>query len=368
MTATMDVLKVADIVDYLTNTGWQPALRNGPGGERATMWHHPDNFEVLVPASDIMGDSARRIREILRCLADLEDRPATDIASEIALPKLDRQYFKAFASGHDPGYASLLGGVQTINAIRNLLDVATRTIAEGPHYAFVGRAAPGLRGILRAAELGPTRAGSYIVEMRLAIGAVARTAVDEELTGRAVLTQMLESAAAAQSAVMTGTPAAFDDAVTEGVSANLCQALGDLCGTERRDAFEITFRWARAMPLDGASSHVLPFPAGSGPLLQAAGSRLRKLVASGAATVTGIVESLHDDVVGADRWRIKVRGWLRTDRVESARRAVWVRLADQASYDRAITAHREHREITVSGELTSPAGRVELVPGQLAGL
>jgi hypothetical protein len=367
MTVMTNALRVADIAGYLADTGWQPSPGNWPNGGRATLWRHPEDFEVVVPAHDGMGDAERRIREILRCLTDLEERPVADIASEIAFPQLDRQYFRAFALGHDPGYTSLLSGVQTFNAIRSLLDVSARTVAEGPHFAFVGKAPSELRDVLRAAELGPTRVGSYVVEMRLAVGTFARTG-GEELSGRAILTQMLESVAAAQAAVMIGTPAAFDDAVPAGVSANLCRALGDLCGAERKDAFEITFRWARSIPFDGGPSHVLPFPAGSGPLLQAAGGRLRALVASGPATVTGIVESLHDDAAGADRWRIKVRGELRTDRIERARRAVWVRLADQTSYDRAIVAHRERREITVSGELSSPAGRVELVPDRLAEL
>ncbi|MEU4220882.1 hypothetical protein [Actinoplanes sp. NPDC026623] len=361
-------LKVVDIASYLAGTGWRPSPGDRPNGGRATVWHHPDDFEVLVPARDGMGDAERRIREILRCLADLEDRPAADIASEIALPQLDRQYFRAFTPGHDPGYTSLTSGVKTFNAIRSLLDVAARTVTQGSHFAFVGKAPSVLRDVLRAAELGPTRLGSYVVETRLAAGTFARTDVGEELSGRAILTQMLESVAAAQAAVMTGALVAFEDAVTDGVSANLCQALGDLCGAERKDAFEITFRWARSIPFDGAPSHVLPFPAGSGPLLQAAGGRLRNLVASGSAAVTGIIESLHDDTARADRWRIKVRGELRTDRIQRARRAVWVRLADQASYDRAIAAHREHREITVSGELSSPTGRVELVPDRLADL
>lgn len=363
---TTNPLTVADITGYLADTGWRPAPSDRFNGGRATVWRHPDDFEVLVPARDGMGDAERRIREILRCLSDLEERPVADIASEIALPQLDRQYFRVFPPGHDPGYTSLLGGVQTFNAIRSLLDVAARTVAQGPHFAFAGKAPSGLREVLRAAEVGPTRAGSYIVELRLAVGPLARTAVGEELSGRAVLSQLLESVAAAQAAVLTGTPAAFDDVVTGGVSANLCKALGDLCGTERQDAFEIMFHWARAVPFDGAPTQVLAFPAGSGQVLHAAGSRLRNLVASGPATVTGIVESLHDDPVGADRWRIKVRGELRTDRIPRSRRAVWVRLADQASYERAIAAHREHREITASGELSSATGRVELVPDRLA--
>lgn len=361
-------LKVADIAGYLADTGWHRADGDPPNGGRATRWQHPDDFEVLVPARDGMGDAERRIREILRCLSDLEDRPVVDIASEIALPQLDRQYFRTFTPGHDPGYTSLLEGVQTFNAIRSLLDVAARTAVQGPHFAFAGKAPSGLRDVLRSAELGPTRMGSYVVEMRLTVGTLARTAAGEEVSGRSVLTQMLESVAAAQAAAMTGTLAAFDDAVTDGVSANLCRALGELCGAERKDAFEITFRWARSLPFDGTPSHVLPFPAGTGSVLQAAGIRLRNLVASGPARVIGTIESLHDDAAGADRWRIKVRGDLTTDRIERTRRAVWVRLTDQASYDRAISAHREHHEITVSGELSSLAGRVELVPDRFTDL
>ncbi|MFD9204184.1 hypothetical protein ACFWDP_38720, partial [Streptomyces anthocyanicus] len=81
-------------------------------------------------------------------------------------------------------------------------------------------------------------------------------------------------------------------------------------------------------------------------------------------TISGVVEGLHDDSSGNDRWRIKVRGELRTEHTELVRRAVWVRLPDQISYDRAITAHRERRVITVMGELSSTTGRVELVPGR----
>jgi hypothetical protein len=357
-------LKVADIAGYLADTGWQTAPGDQPHGGRATLWHHPDDFEVLVPARDGMGDADRRVREILRCLADLEDRPATDIASEIALPQLDRQYFRTFAPGHDPGYTSLISGVQTFNAVRSLLDVAARTVVQGPHSAFVGKAPTVLRQMLRVAELGPTRIGSYVVEMRLAVGPFASDGPGEPVNGRDVVAQMLESVAAAQAAVMAGTPTAFDAAVTSGVSANLCHALSDLCGAERRDAFEIMFRWARSVPLDGTPTHVIPFPAGSGPLLRTASGRLRNLVASGPATVAGLVESLHDDAAGADRWRIKVRGELRTDLTDRGRRAIWVRLADQSAYDRAISAHQEHRTVRLSGELTSRNRRVELIPGQ----
>jgi hypothetical protein len=351
-------LRVDDIASYLAEMGWE---RDPRGWRGASVWQHPGDYEVLVPARDGMGDGERRVREILRCLSAVEDRPAGDIALEIARPQLDMQFFRTFPTGHDAGYTSLFLGTQTVLGVRNILSAATRTVMQGPHFAFAGRSPGAVGDLLRAAELGPSQAGSYIVQIRVAADAAARAPGGEEIVGRTVLVQMLEAVSAAQAAVMADEPAAFDETVTAGVSADLCKALSDLSGFDRNEPFEITFRWARSRPLD-APSHVVAFPETSGSLLLAAAERLRSLNASGAATVSGVVDGLYDDAAGNDRWRIKVRGELRTEHAKRTRRTVWVRLPDQASYDRAITVHRERQMITVTGELSSTTGRVELVP------
>ena len=352
-------VKVGDIASYLAVTGWE---RETQGWRGASVWQHPGDYEVLLPAQDGLRDGERRIREILRCLSALENRPAADIALDIARPQLDKQFFRTFPADHDSGYTSLASGVQTVQGVRSLFSAATRTVVQGPHFSFAGRSPGAVGDLLRAVELGPSRAGSYVVEVRVAANATARTPGGEEVGGRAVLVQLLEAVSAAQVAVLADAPAAFDGAVTAGVSADLCAALSDFSGSERNEPFEIAFRWARSRPLD-APLHVVSFPETSGSLLRTAAGRLRRLNASGPATVSGVVEGLHDDAAGNDRWRIKVHGELRTEHADRARRAVWVRLSDQAAYDMAIAAHRQQRVITMTGELSSVTGRVELVPG-----
>ncbi|WP_326835837.1 hypothetical protein VSH64_13050 [Amycolatopsis rhabdoformis] len=354
-------LNVADIISYLAQTGWE---EQDPHDLRGTStWHHPDDFEVSVPIRDGMGDGERRVREILRCLAEVEDRPIPDLAQEISRPYLDKQLFRTFPVDHDSGYTSLESGFQAVKGVRDLLATAARTALQGPHFAFAGRSPAAVGDLVRAAELGPSRAGSYVIEIRLSANATARTTSDEQLDGRMVLVQLHEAVAAAQTAVLTDRPAAFDDAVTAGVSAELCTALSGLSGSDG-EPFEVTFRWARARPHDAPSS-ALAFPAHAEPLLKAAAARLRGLNASGPASVTGTISWLHDDDGGGDRWRIKVDGTLRTEHDrQSPRKSVWVRLPDQITYDRAIAAHREHRQVSVSGELSSTTGRVELVPGR----
>ncbi|MFJ7214847.1 hypothetical protein [Amycolatopsis sp. NPDC098790] len=354
-------LQIDDIVGYLSETGWERVAEDSHG---ASSWRHAEDFEVLVPAQDGLRDGERRVRDILRCLRAVEGRPESEIASEISRPHLDRLLFRTFPEDHDAGYTSLASGVQALDGVRSLLATATRTVLQGPHFSFAGRPPAAVGDVLRAAELGAARSGSYVLEVRLAVNEPSGARTTNPPAGRTIVTQMLEAISAARNAVLAGYPEAFDESVTTGVSGDLCRALGDLSARGRDEPFEITFRWARARPLD-KPSHVLVFPPTSASLLHAAASRLRGLDASGAATVTGVVSGLEDDSATGDRWRIKIRGDLHTERAEQSRRAtVWVRLADQVTYDRAITAHRERRRVTVSGALSSTTGRVELVPGR----
>ncbi|MBN6042289.1 hypothetical protein [Amycolatopsis sp. 195334CR] len=359
--ATMEIdLKIPDILTYLAEAGW---ARDQGDWRGPSAWRRPGDFEVLVPAHDGMGDGERRIRDILRCLSAAEDRPIEEIALEISRPNLDRLLIRTFPASHDAGYTSLVSGVQAVAGVRSLLRAATRAALQGPHYAFSGRAPKAVGDVLRAAELGPARPGSYVIEVRLATDVATRSQREDEVAGRTVIVHLLEAVSATHTAVLADSVEAFDELVTTGVSANLCDALSSFSARGRNEPFELTFRWARAQPRE-KSSDVLTFPPSSESLLLSAATRLRRLNASGSATVTGLISGLEDDSTNGDRWRIKIRGDLRTERTEEARwTTVWVRLADQATYDRAIAAHREQRRVIVSGELTSETGRVELVPG-----
>src|SRR3712207_3866407 len=101
------VLRVNDIASYLAETGWLRAPRDWHG---ARVWIHPHDYEVLVPAHDGFGDAPTRIKEVLRCLASVEERPVPEIAAEIARPDVDTQFFRTFPAERDPGYTSVAEG------------------------------------------------------------------------------------------------------------------------------------------------------------------------------------------------------------------------------------------------------------------
>jgi len=349
---------VAEVTTYLADAGWRRRLEGWRG---AAIWGHPNGAEVLVPPRDGMGDADLRLRDILAILAEVEQRPVADIAQDIGSPLVDTQSYRTFPDGLPRGTTTLPAGLQALQGVRDIFGAAARTVLEGPHFAFTGQRPRTVTDLLDRVQLGPTRPGSYLLTVRVPVDEPDWIGEPIVPFGRQVLLQIHDAVTAVAPAAESSELAAFDSTVTAGVSAELCEALSGLSGTQRRQPFEISFRWARGLRSELPPATVR-LPEGAGVVLRAAAARLRQLHVSGEATVTGTVEDLHDDPPGGgDRWRIKVRGELRSEGGVARRRAIWVRLPDQDAYDAAIAAHGEHRPVRAAGVLTSTNGRVELV-------
>lgn len=359
--------RVQDIQTYLSDNAWRQA-RTWRG---ASVWSHGDGYEVLVPPRDDLADADLRVRELLTVLTAAEQRPADDILVDISAPLDDVQSFRTFPEGMPSGFTSLDTGIDVLRAVKNMIGVAARTVVEGPLPEFSAGRPAAASGLLRRVRLGPGRPGSYIFTVRVPVDAAdTEDAADTpdgqgEPLGRQAGRQLHEAVTAVRAAVERAERdglAAFDDMVTAGVSANLCQELSVLAGQGQAQPFEVTFRWSRG-PRSGLPADTVRFAEGDGRTIRAAAAHLRQVRISGAAEVTGYVESLHDQPETADRWRIKVRGDLTTGRGTRFSRSVWIRLDGQDSYDRAIAAHRDRLLVRARGELSAARGRVELTAG-----
>jgi hypothetical protein len=349
---------VQDIQTYLSDNAWQQA-RMWRG---ASVWAHADGYEVLVPPRDDLADTGLRVRELLKVLTAAEERAADDILVDISAPLDDVQSFRTFPAGMPSGFTSLDAGIDALQAVQDMIGVAARTVVEGPLPEFSGGRPPAASRLLSRVRLGPGRPGSYIFTVR--VPAEDSDAADEPL-GRQAGRQLHEALTAVRGALGHAEAdglAAFNDAVTAGVSSNLCRDLSVLAGPGHSQAFEVTFRWGRGLRSE-LPADTVRFAEGDGRVISAAARHLRQVRISGAAEVTGYVESLHDQPETADRWRIKVRGDLTTGGGTGFGRSVWIRLDGQDSYDRAIAAHRDRLLVRARGELSAARGRVELSAG-----
>jgi hypothetical protein len=354
-----EVILVADAAAYLEDTGW----RRTASWRGASIWARGAE-EVLLPARDDLGDNPLRIRELLQTLAAVESRPARDIVREISFPLADSATYKLLPDDLPAGFTTLHSGVQAVGGLRDVIAAAARAALEGPHFRFTGRAPHEIGDLLARIKVGAGTSDDVAFTLLVPFDRPPAPAVGSGLAGREVMLQMQDAASAVEEASRSEQIRSFDDVVTAGASADFCVALSDLAGQQRKNPFQIAFRWSRGMQSD-LPGRTVSFAADSGVLIREAAARLRRLEISGHAAVSGRIEGLHDDSAGTDRWRVRLRGELRTDRLSGNHRAIWVRLGGQQDYDLAIEAHRSRLRVHAEGVLSNRAGRAELaaLPG-----
>ncbi|MCE7001772.1 hypothetical protein LWC34_02795 [Kibdelosporangium philippinense] len=318
-------LGVTDIASYLVDSGWQQRQERWRG---ASIWVYDEEYEVLVPARDGMGDADLRVRQILDTLTQVENRPREEIVLDIRLPWSDTQVIRMFPDGLPSGFTTLHAGLQALTGVEGALRAAAQSV-RGDVPADVER-------LLGRVQLGPARAGSYILPVRVPV---------DDALGRQV-TRRLHTAVS-----LLSNPQPDPNGLREAeVPAELCESVSRLGNRP----FEIGFRWARAIPSDLPSA-VYNFAEGASTVIRAAAEQLRRLDDPATVAVSGVIQGLRDDESREDRWSIEIRG--------AGRRAVWVRLPDRATYEVAIAAHRAGRQVRVRGEMKTIGRRVELLAG-----
>lgn len=342
-------LTVIDIAGYLRDTGWERQPETWRG---AAIWSCSDGYDVLVPGRDGMGDGDLRVREIVTVLAEHEQRPGEDITRDIGETRVDTQWVRTFPDGQPSGVTGLRDGMTVLGGVLGAFRATARAVLEGPQLAFRGEATQAVGRFLASVQLGAPRPGSFVLPVRVPLDAVPSDGPGPPL-GRLVTAGLHNSVAVLNTAVDADEPGVFDTAMAAGVSADLCESLAALGGAGRAP-FEIGFRWARAVPAE-APAGAYRFAADTVPAMTAAAARLRRVGRPDLATMTGLVEKLHQDQL-----RIEVRGELAAGTVGRKRRVVWVHLPDRASYDAAIVAHRDSRPVRATGVLNGAKRPVEL--------
>lgn len=370
-------LPVQDMASYLAATGWRPREETWRG---ASIWDNETGHQALVPARDGLADAADRTWELLNTLSTVEGRPTDDIAEDIASPETDTPYVRTFPADLPSGEIRLAEAIQTLDGVRGVLAAAGRAELDGVRATYSGKNPPELSQLLREIRLGPSKSGSYIFTLRANVATPPQhvklldpepaALINPDPLARGTLKRLFRGVTVAHEAASVARDrndyVAFDGVVEDGLSVNMCRGLADLGGLGRRQPFEIGFRWARAVP-SGLPTRSIQFGHGDGVVLNDAARQLEQLAAGGQARIVGLIEGLHDEPGGNDRWRIQVRGELTTtdqDGLDSAR-PVWIRL-DAAGYERALDAHRQGRPVRAQGRLQLIRRRVELHPSGAA--
>lgn len=356
---TFDALDPRDIERYLAHNNWREFKRT-PG--EATVWDIIDKsekrFRVWIPADRNLGDFAASIGRAVKIIALAEERSQLQILDDLETIGVGDVIRMA---SEDPFNRSgntlpLREGLSFVRQAQDLMTAAACSALE-KRAVHPYRRPNRVLEYVKNARLGQTERGSYLIKVISPVS--APTAVQMPLPGisgadeipfeRQVVISLWQGLDALRR-VSDDTFRrgrfyfeAYQEIVSEGVSADLCDAVASAQENEQYRPIEIGITWSYNLKSPGSNYHDIRFEHRVLPYIAQAAQQFREKNPL-EITLKGFVTALRRRKIG-DPSAVTIVGL-----VEDTPRSVRVTLSDEA-YTTAIHAHESDSEISVDGRL-----------------
>jgi hypothetical protein len=355
---TVNDLRPSEIETYLRSKDW--TLRSEV--DAGAVWISPSrgDADVFVPRHPEFADYARRILDLVRTLSELEERPGSAVVRDLVLVAADVIRFRLPSTAADQSIP-LDDALQLFQKARDALRAAGWAASSTQPRAFYLTNPPQKVAIfLEQVRMGHTEPGSFVLPVISPLGTIEAGPAEvvdrsDPPFGRSVTRRFAESLGALSRSVAAAKVdddlSPFRKSIKDGVSADLCYAVGAIAEVGRAHApaepasVAISFSWSTARPIDDASvPRSLVLSRADAAILQDAGQYLRSLSPRPMATITGRVVRLErrdDEAAG----QVGIHG-----EIAGETRTVTVTLKP-TDYARAIHAHELGVEVSCSGVL-----------------
>lgn len=344
-----------EVAAYLRARNWNLVDRDGEKN-RWSVWTLGDldapKAEILLPHDQALGDFALRMSDVLSVLESAEERSQIDILRDIQTSTGDIIRIQANGTDVYGGAIQLESGVSLIQSAHDMMAASACAAIEPKPYFHLARKPIEAQEYLQKAYLGQTEQGSYVVtviskippdvnakQVPMAFGE-EREPFPRRVT--MTLAKAVDRVKSAAEATVLGAPMdAFSEAVPDGVSANLCDALASM-GDPKSGSVNIGVSWAPSRPLAEPLPNWTNLPHGMMPVIKEAARVLKTQ-----QPLEGI--PLHGKVVGLDRPTGAPSGTIKVEtRVAGQLRVVRIDLSD-SEYHAATMAHDEERSVNLVG-------------------
>lgn len=252
----IDSLRPSELKHYLRSAGWKNTytFENNLG----SIWrirHNSHDIEVLLPEDLTLLDYRSRVFEVLKHLELVEDRPMSSIAHNISLTGVDVLRFRIASAESRTGAVPLTQGSSLVRGVETmLLSAASATIR--PRSYFPRMSYSEARDYLQSCRLGQSEKGSFVLTVMSPVPPTLLTQRAllpeyevEDAFQRKVLYTLFNGLYHLRNALAAGTSEAIEQTVSQGVSANLCEAL-TLMQPENDDGeLEIGVSWSSVRPV-----------------------------------------------------------------------------------------------------------------------
>ena len=346
---------------YARAAGWK---RQEPYRVHSDVYVGEARPEIIVPRTERLGDYASVVAALIDTFASVAGQDELTVYR--SLVTTDRDVVRVRAAESEDGSVTLTAGVSLIDGAREMLLSAACSLRERqPVYrAGANREASDL---LNRVRLGQTDHGSFVVTLLTPVVPPPMPAlfpdadewnapIERQMTVR--LVEALTAVRQATERTAAGDKEAFGDAVAQGVSANLCEALVRL--VEPFPTLDVGVSWAQTRPL-AISSNVVRFGQADAALLREAARSLRDRAPRPDVNLYGFVRLLKrgeeddDGIIGL------------ATTIDGQQHSVKVVL-ERVDYERAIQAHHDRAPVVLNGDLDRMGQRWRLLNPRLTGV
>jgi hypothetical protein len=276
-------LRPGDITLYLTSSGWA-SKPYGSGGE-ALQFRNSDfrGVDLLLPLSRDLGDYVQRMADLVVALAKIERRSVGEILNDLSGTSGDVFRLRIAGSVTSGGNLPLDDGIKLLQGGRQLLWSSAFGLL-WPEALHTHRRIKRVEDFLKTCRIGQTERGSYVATILAPVPREAQPVLAnldagqfqlEQPFARQVTTRAMSSLALISSAIQAGKPEQLLEAVPQGVSANLCDALVMMKPPGDESCLDIQVTWARNrshLPAEVPMS--VSFPQDQFPVIEAVGRQL----------------------------------------------------------------------------------------------
>ncbi|MCA9112976.1 MAG: hypothetical protein KDA52_23685 [Planctomycetaceae bacterium] len=346
-------LRPLEVATYLRSTGW---TQQSTSLNASTWIRNVDKaeYEAVVPLDQAMRDYSLRMGDLLHTVAAAEGRSQTEVYADFLTTFADVVRIRIDDPGLKDGTLPIEANAQIAQKSRDLLLAAACSATEFRPVWHTRKPVQAVEQVRRI-RIGQSERGSYIVTVISRVSPALHVPENGQLFepeppfGRRVIQTLASSLdtlnKAADSAALTGEFESFEQSVSKGVSANLCDAVAGLWGEdESQRKLEFTFSWSPARPIDSSTPSHVKFAADRIPLIREASRVMREHEPVGDFELEGAVVKLDrqpDQSTGI----VTIIG-----QVDGRPRRVKLELGDP-QYHIAVQAHDQERAIRCVGSL-----------------
>ncbi len=333
---------------YLASQGWQKIEPFGESGLLFGLENQPQ--ELLVP-SRILSDYQRRIEEILQTLSEVEDRDSLAILRDVSMSEYDLIRVR-LPEPAPSGSVRVSDGVSSFQESRNLLLAAACSVSR-PQRAYRAGRIQEASDYMDTVRFGQTEMGSFVISLlspvppNLMGQADMSTGMPPEPFARRVTRKLVSGLRSAKSAVSLADHgegiSAFEQNVSQGVSANLCDAIANLLDVENRQSVDVSVSWSLVRePPEGRAQ--IAFNSSDMAVLKEASRILKGRQERTNERLDGYVYVLargQTQISGRVTLKAIVDGAISSVRVDFA----------PSEYSRIVEAHDQRKVVSLEGDL-----------------